>query len=201
MTREFKMTDLGLMRFFLGLEVRKEETRIFISQEKYAKEILKKYKMESCNPILTPMELGTKLSKVDGGEHVEESKYRSLVISLRYLTCTRPDLSLSVGIVSHFMEEPIYAHWKALKRILQYIQGIVSPGMFYSKIEDYKLNGYSDNDWCSDINDRKSTSGYVFFMGNTAFTWISKKQPIVTLSTCEAEYIAASLMRLSCNMT
>ncbi|XP_050897809.1 uncharacterized mitochondrial protein AtMg00810-like [Lathyrus oleraceus] len=148
MTREFEMTDLGLMRFFLGLEVRQEETRILISHEKYAKEILKKYKIESCNPISTPMKPGAKLSKFDGGERVEASKYRSLVGSLRYLTCIR--------------------------------------------IEDYKLVGYSDNDWCGDINDRKSTSGYVFYMGNTAFTWLSKKQPIVTLSTCEAEYVATS---------
>ena len=77
MTREFEMTDLGLMRFFLGLEVRQEETGIFISQEKYAKEILKRYKMESCNPASTPMEPGTKLSKFDGGERVEAGKYRS----------------------------------------------------------------------------------------------------------------------------
>ena len=115
-----------------------------------------------------------------------------MVGNLRYLICTKPDLSLSVGIISRFMEEPIYSHWKALKRVLRYIQGTVSLGLFYSKTEDYKLVGYSDSDWCGDIDDRKSTSGYVFFMGNTTFTWLSKKQPIVTLSTCEAEYVAAS---------
>ena len=90
------------------------------------------------------------------------------------------------------MKEPIYSHWKALKRVLRYVQGTMSLGLFYSKTEDYKLVGYSDSDWYGDIDDRKSTSGYVFFMGNTAFTWLSKKQPIVTLSTCEAEYVAAS---------
>ncbi|KAL4272215.1 hypothetical protein GQ457_13G013050 [Hibiscus cannabinus] len=89
------------------------------------------------------------------------------------------------------MEEPVQSHWKALKRILRYIQGTVSLGLFYSKTKDYKLVGYSDSDWCGDIDDRKSTSGYVFFMGDTAFTWLSKKQPIVTLSTCEVEYVAA----------
>ncbi|XP_058784688.1 secreted RxLR effector protein 161-like [Vicia villosa] len=90
------------------------------------------------------------------------------------------------------MEEPVYTHWKALKRILRYPQGTVSLGMFYSRAEDYKLMGYSDSDWYGDIDDRKSTSGYVFFMGNTTFTWLSRKQPIVTLSTCEAEYVASS---------
>jgi hypothetical protein len=138
------------------------------------------------------MEPGAKLSKFDGEERVDASRYRSLVGSLRYLTCTRPDLSLSVGIISRFMEEPVYSHWKALKRILWYIQGTVSLGLFYLKAEDYKLVGYSDSDWCEDIDNRKSTSGYVFFMGDTTFTWLSKKQPIVTLSTCEAEYVAAS---------
>ena len=70
----------------------------------------------------------------------------------------------------------------------------MSLGLFYSKVEDYKLVGYSDSDWCGDIDDRKSTSSYVFFMGNTTFTWLSKKQPIVTLTTCEAEYVGASCL-------
>ncbi|XP_052483025.1 secreted RxLR effector protein 161-like [Gossypium raimondii] len=148
--------------------------------------------MAHCNPVSTPMEPGVKLSKFDRGERVDPRKYRSLVGSLHYLTCIRPDISLSVGIVSRFMEEPVYSHWKALKRILRYIQGTVSLGLFYSNMEDYKLIGYSDSDWCGDLDNRKSTLGYVFFLGNTAFTWLSKKQPIVTLSTREAEYVAAS---------
>ena len=110
MTREFEMTDLGLLKFFLGLEVKQGETCIFISQEKYAKEILKKYKMKNCNPVSTPMEPGAKLSKYDEGERVDANRYRSLVGSFRNLTCTRLDLSLSVGIISRFMEEPIYSH-------------------------------------------------------------------------------------------
>ena len=115
MIREFEMTNLGLMKFFLGLEVPQKETSVFVSQETYAKEILKKYKMENCNPVSIPMELGAKLSKFDGGERVDASRYRSLVGSLRYLTCTRLDLSLSVGIISRFMEELVYSHSKALK--------------------------------------------------------------------------------------
>ena len=192
MTQEFEMADLGLLKFFLGFEVKQGETGIFISQETYAKEILKKYKMENCNPVSIPMELGAKLSKYDEGERVDANRYQSLVGSLRYLTCTRSYLSLSVGIISWFMKEQNYSHWKALNQVLWYIQGMVSLGLFYSKTEDYKLVGYSDSDWCGDIDDRKSTSGCVFFMGNTTFTWLSKKQPIVTLSTCEVEYVAAS---------
>ncbi|XP_061364382.1 secreted RxLR effector protein 161-like [Gastrolobium bilobum] len=147
------------------------------------------------------MEPGLKLSKYDGGERVDPSNYRSLVGCLRYLTCTRPDLCLSVGIISRFMEDPGYTHWKAANRILRYVQGTISQGLHYSKSDKYKLvgysdkyklMGYSDSDWCGDVDDRKSTVGYVFSMGNTTFTWVSKKEPIVTLSTCEAEYVAAS---------
>jgi len=130
------MTNLGLMKFFLGLEVRQKETSIFVS-----KEILKKYKMANCNPISIPMEPGSKLSKFDGGERVDASIYRSLVGTLHYLTCTRSYLSLSVNIISRFMEEPVLSHWKALKQVLRYIQGTVSLELFYSKAEDYKLVG------------------------------------------------------------
>ncbi|XP_061358015.1 uncharacterized mitochondrial protein AtMg00810-like [Gastrolobium bilobum] len=187
MTKEFEMKDLGLMRYFLGLEVRQDKSGIFVSQEAYAKDILKRFKMIDCNPVSTPMEPGLKLSKYDGEERVDPSNYRSLVGCLRYLTCTRPDLCLSVGIISCFMEDPGYTHWKAAKRILRYVQGTISQGLYYSKSDKYKLVGYSDSDWCRDVDNRKSMVGYVFFMGNTTFTWVSKKEPTVALSTCEAE--------------
>jgi len=193
MEKEFEMTDLGHMRYFLGLKVKQLETGIFVSQERYAEDILSKFKMARCCPVSTPMEPDTKLSKFDGGDHVDANKYRSLVGSLRYLKSTRPDLLLSVGIVSRYMEESTYTHWRALKRILRYVRGTTSLRLYYTRSDDYRLVGYSDSDWCGDVDYRKSTSGYVFFMSNTAFTWLSKKQPIVTLSTCEAEYVAASL--------
>ncbi|XP_068462930.1 secreted RxLR effector protein 161-like [Phaseolus vulgaris] len=110
--------------------------------------------MENFNPISIPMEPDAKLSKFNEGECVDASRYRSLVGSLHYLICTRPNLSLSVGIISRFMEELIYSHWKALKRVLRYIQGTVSLGLFYSKAEDYKLVGYSDSDWWGDIDNQ-----------------------------------------------
>nr|KYP33048.1 Retrovirus-related Pol polyprotein from transposon TNT 1-94 [Cajanus cajan] len=90
------------------------------------------------------------------------------------------------------MEDPRYSHWKALKRILRYVKGTISLRLCFTKSDNYRLIRYSDSDWCGDVDDQKSTTGYVFFMGNTAFTWLSKKQPIVALSTCEAEYVAAS---------
>ncbi|KAL5540945.1 hypothetical protein UlMin_044921 [Ulmus minor] len=192
MTREFEMTDIGLMAFYLGIEVKQKEEEIFISQESYAREILKKFKMNDCKPISTPVECGIKLSKHDEGESVDPTFFKSLVGSLRYLTCTRPDILFAVGLVSRYMENPTTTHFKTTKRILRYIKGTIDFGLLYSFSNDYKLVGYSDSDCGGDIDDRKSTSGFVFFMGDTAFTWMSKKKPIVTLSSCEAEYVAAT---------
>ena len=192
MTREFEMTDIGLMAYYLGIEVKQKKEGIFISQESYAKEILKKFKMDDCKPISTPIECGIKLSKDDEAEKVDPTLFKSLVGSLRYLTCTRPDILYATGLVSRYMETPTTTHFKSAKRILRYLKGTINFGLFYSISADYKLVGYSDSDWAGNIDDRKSTTGFVFFMGDTAFTWLSKKQPIVTLSTCEAEYVAAT---------
>ncbi|KAH9669584.1 hypothetical protein KPL70_021844 [Citrus sinensis] len=190
MIKEFEMTDIGLMAYYLGIEVKQKEEGIFISQESYAKEILKKFKMNDCKPISTPVECGVKLSKHDKGEDIDPTFFKSLVGSLRYLTCTRPDILYAVGLVSRYMENPKTTHFKAAKRILRYIKGTTNFGLLYSFSKNYKLVGYSDSDWGGNVDDRKSTTGFVFFMGDTAFTWMSKKQPIVTLSTCEAEYVA-----------
>ncbi|KAJ4722910.1 Retrovirus-related Pol polyprotein from transposon TNT 1-94 [Melia azedarach] len=174
------------------IEVRQEEDGIFISQQRYTKEILKKFKMENCKPISTPIKCGVKLSKHEEGEKVDSTFFKSLVGCLRYLTCTRPDILYATGLVSRYMETPTTTHLKAVKRILRYLKGTTNFGLFYSCSDNFELVGYSDSDWAGDTDDRKSTTGFVFFMGGTAFTWMSKKQPIVTLSTCEAEYVAAT---------
>ncbi|XP_057791354.1 uncharacterized mitochondrial protein AtMg00810-like [Salvia miltiorrhiza] len=178
MSKEFEMTNIGLMAYYLGVEVKQLEDEIFITQEGYAKEILKKFKMEDCKAINTPVECGIKLSKNDGGEKVDPTLFKSLVGSLRYLTCTRPNILYATGL--------------AAKRILRYLKGTLDYGLFYSNTDDYKLVGHSDSDWAGDNDDQKSTSGFVFFMRDTVFTWMSKKQSIVMLSTCEAEYVAAT---------
>ena len=191
-TKEFEMTDIGLMAYYLSIEVKQKEEGIFISQESYAREMLKKFKMNDCKPISTPIECGVKLSKNEKGEKVDPTFFKSLVGSLHYLTSTRPDILYAVGLVSRYTETPTTTHLKATKRILRYIKGTIDFGLFYSSSKDYNLVGYSDSDWAGDMDERKSTTGFLFYMGDTAFTWISKKQPIVTLSTCEAEYVAAT---------
>ncbi|OIT38695.1 retrovirus-related pol polyprotein from transposon tnt 1-94 [Nicotiana attenuata] len=191
MAREFEMTDIGLMSYYLGIQVQQRKDGIFISQGEYAKEILKKFEMDNCNPVSTPVECGVKISKHGDGENVNPTFFKSLVGSLRYLTCTRPDILYGVELVSRFMEAPTTSHLKVAKRILRYIKDTLDYGILYSSSKDSKFVGYCDSDWAGDIDDRKSTTGFVFFLGNSAFTWNSKKQPIVTLSTCEAEYVAA----------
>jgi hypothetical protein len=132
------------------------------------------------------------MSKNDEGEKINSTTFKSLVGSLRYLSCTRLNILYGVGLMSRFMETPIMTHFKALKRILRYIKGTIDFGLFYSYSNSFYLVGYSDSDWAEDMDDRNSTTGFVFYMGDTVFTWSSKKQSIITLSTCEAEYVATT---------
>ncbi|KAI9173958.1 hypothetical protein LWI28_009353 [Acer negundo] len=190
MVKEFEMTDIGLMAHFLGIEVVQSEKCIFISQSIYAKEILKRFGMEKCNHVTTPVETELELRKNERGD-IDPTYFKSLVGSLRYLTCTRPDIFYGVGLVSRYMETPDQSHLNSAKRILRYIKGTINDGILYTKCEDCRLIGYLDSDWGRDLDERKSTTGFTYFMGDTAFTWSSKKQAIVTLSSCEAEYVAA----------
>ena len=112
--------------------------------------------------------------------------------SLRYLTSTRPDITYGVGLISRFMESPRQSHLQAAKRILRYVQGTQSDGIFYSSSHDNNLVGYTDSDWAGDTIQRRSTSGYAFYLGSGVFSWSSKKQQVVALSTAEAEYMAAT---------
>jgi hypothetical protein len=163
----FKMTDLGLLHYYLGVEVFQRPHHIFISQSKYAAEVLQRFGMQDCKPVLTPMEQNLKLSKFEGGEKVDSTTYRQLIGSLIYLTNTRPDLSYAVSILSRFMQEPRDSHWNAAKRVLRYIQGTKDFGLLYTKTKNFVLGGYSDADFAGSIDDRASTSGYLMNMGPT----------------------------------
>ncbi|GJR08472.1 retrovirus-related pol polyprotein from transposon TNT 1-94 [Tanacetum coccineum] len=121
MTREFEITDIGLMSYYMGIEVKQTDEGIFICQERYAKEILKRFGMDKCNLVGTLLENKAKPSKHDGGKKVDSTLFKSLIGSLRYLTCTRPNILFAVGLISHFMEEPTTKHLKIAKRILRYI--------------------------------------------------------------------------------
>ncbi|XP_075664017.1 secreted RxLR effector protein 161-like [Castanea sativa] len=147
--------------------------------------------MKDCNPVNTPSEFGMKLSKDDGGKKVDNTLYKQIVGSLMYLTATRLDIMYVVSVFSKYIECPTEIHLLPAKRILRYLQGTKEFGLFLKKGEKSDLFGFTDSDYAGDSDDRKSTFGYVFMLGTGAVSWSSKKQPIVTLSTTEAEFVAA----------
>lgn len=193
MKSKFSMSDLGLLSYYLGIEVKQTEDAITLCQSAYAARILEKMGMSICNPMHTPMEARLKMSKNSQAEAVDATQYRSVVGSLRYLIHTRPDLSYSVGFVSRFMEKPT-AEMSAVKHILKYVKGTLNLGCCYSKGErsKFQLIGYSDSDLGGDIDDRKSTIGVLSYLGKNPLTWASQKQKVVAMSSCEAEYVAAA---------
>jgi hypothetical protein len=192
MMREFDMTDLGRMRYFLGIEVLQQSDGIYISQKKYALEVLKRFKMEGSNSVQNPIVPGCKIFKDENGVHVDETLFKQMVGSFMYLTATRPDLMYVVSLISRYMGKPTELHLLAAKRILRYLKGTTGLGILYKKGGDERLVGYADSNYAGDLEDRKSTSGYVFMIGSGAVAWSSRKQPIVTLSTTEAEFVAAA---------
>ncbi|KAK9740903.1 hypothetical protein RND81_03G069600 [Saponaria officinalis] len=191
MKKSFEMTDLGLLNFFVGMEVNQAEDRFFISQTKYAREILKRFKMENSKPISTFLVLNEKLSKDDGSKEVDLKQYL-LVGSLLYLTATRLDLMFAISLLSRFMSKPSEVPMGSVKRVLRYLKGTLDFGVLYQPCSDPRLIAYSDSDWAGSVDDMKSTSVYAFNFGPGVFSWNSKKQDIVAQSTAEAEYVAAS---------
>jgi hypothetical protein len=188
----FKMSDLGLLSYYLGIEVKQEHGEITLCQRAYAEKIIERAGMEGCNSCHTPMEPRLKLLKEDGAPKMDATKYRGVIGCLRYLVNTRPDIALAVGIASRFMEAPSTHHWSIVKQILRYVSGTLGYGCCYKKGDgEPRLIGYTDSDLAGDVNDRKSTSGVVFFLGGSTITWSSQKQKVVATSSCEAEYIAA----------
>ncbi|WVZ58506.1 hypothetical protein U9M48_008777 [Paspalum notatum var. saurae] len=201
MAGKFKMSDLGLLSYYLGIEVRQGKEAIELCQSAYALKLLERAGLKGCNAAQVPMLEKPKLSKYGTDEKVDGTLYRSLIGGLRYLTHTQPDISFAVGYVSRFMEDPHKDHVAAVKHLLRYIAGSCELGLAYprrKKISDLHLIGFSDSDmgggggagW--DLDGRKSTSAMVFFLETCPISWQSQKQKIVALSTCEAEYIAGA---------
>lgn len=149
--------------------------------------------MEDCNPTKIPMETGTKLHEDKEGQRVDATDYRRIIGCLRYLIHTRPDLAFSVGVVSRYMEKPTVMHMKAVKQILRYLKGTIDFGLVYTQGEKQEtLVGYSDSDLAADLGGRRSTPGMAFYLTESLVTWCSQKQKTVALSSCEAEFMAAT---------
>uniref|UniRef100_A0A6N2KS35 Reverse transcriptase Ty1/copia-type domain-containing protein n=1 Tax=Salix viminalis TaxID=40686 RepID=A0A6N2KS35_SALVM len=194
MKDEFDMTDLGRMKYFLGAEVTQNNEGIFISQRKYAQDVLLRFEMNNSNATKTPMVSGVKLTKDEAGTRVDATQYKQMIGSLMYLTVSRSNLMYVMSLVSRYMETPTEVHMMAVKRILRYIKGTSELGIHYRRGEEIEgIVAYSDSDYAGDLDDRRSTPGYVFMMGTGVVAWCSKKQAMVTLSTTEAEFISAAV--------
>nr|CCI55340.1 PH01B019A14.9 [Phyllostachys edulis] len=193
MKATFQMSDLGPLSFYLGIEVHQDSSGISLRQTAYAKRIVELGGLTDCNPAHTPMEERLKLSRESTAEEVDATQYRRIVGSLRYLVHTRPDLAFAVGYVSRFMQRPTTEHQQAVKRILRYVAGTSDYGLHYPRCPGAAhFIGYSDSDHAGDIDTSKSTSGILYFLGKCPISWQSVKQQVVALSSCEAEYIAAT---------
>jgi hypothetical protein len=193
MKKAFLMSDLGLLSFYLRIEVRQEANGITLQQMHYARKILEMAGMTDCRATTTPMEERLKLSRDSMTEEVDATEYRRIVRSLRYLVHTRLDLAYAVRYVSRFLERPTEENLYAVKKILHYIAGMLEYGLRYGRrTGNVGLVGYSDSHLASDIDTRKSTTGILFFLGNCLVSWQSLNQRVVALSSCEAEYTTAT---------
>ncbi|MFS7992379.1 putative RNA-directed DNA polymerase [Helianthus anomalus] len=186
------MSDMGKLSYYLGIEVQQSQEGIVIKQEGYAGKILKMAGMKNSNEAKCPMDHKLQLTKDGDGKLVDPTEYRKLIGSLRYLLHTRPDLSYPVGYVSKFMQTPKECHYAAVKQILRYLKGTTSYGLRFKRGGDGRLVGYSDSSHGTDKEDGRSTTGMAFYFSGNLITWSSQKQKTVALSSCEAEFMAAT---------
>nr|GEY99849.1 uncharacterized mitochondrial protein AtMg00810-like [Tanacetum cinerariifolium] len=179
------------LTFFLGLQVKQKKEGIFISQDKYVAEILKKFGFLDVKKTSTPMETSKPLMKDEDGE-VDVHVYISMIGSLMYLTSSKPDIIFAVCACARYQVTPKVSHLHDVKRIFRYLKGQPKLGLGYPKDSPFDLVAYTDSDYAGASLDRKSTSGGWQFLGCRLISWQCKKQTVVANSTTEAEYVAAS---------
>lgn len=188
----FSINDLGKLHFFLGLEVGYHADGIVLTQAKFTKELLDECGIKEFRKVYTPLLVNLKLS-VDGGGsslYADPILYRTLVGKLNYLSHTRPDLSFSVQTLSQFMHSPRDQHFEALTHVLSYVKAIAGQGILLQGSPDLVLQAFSDSDWASCKDSRRSVTGYLLLLGKSPVSWKSKKQATVSRSSSEAEYRA-----------
>lgn len=193
-SRKFTVSNLGVPEWFLGMRIRRGDGYSSVDQVTYARKVLQQFNMMDCNPLTTPLDPSINFTRDMGpqtaAERAEMARipYREAIGSLMYLANgTRPDIAAAVGILARFMSDPGHQHWLGVKRVLRYLKGTLNLGLIYRSDAPGAIVGYSDADWGSELDSRKSTSGYVFTRLGAAISWQSKKQPTVSLSSTESE--------------
>ncbi|KAH9697754.1 Integrase catalytic domain-containing protein [Citrus sinensis] len=195
----FDMKDLGEAHYILGIEIIRDRSKrvLGLSQKTYIDRILKRFNLQSCALGKAPISKGDKLSKSQCPDNdVDKARmqtvlYASVVGSLMYAqVCTRPDIAFPVGVLGRYLSNPGYEHWKAAKKVLRYLQATKDFVLTYQQSDYLNIVGYSDADFAGCLEDKKSTSGYIFMMAGGAISWKSAKQTLIASSTMEAEYVA-----------
>ncbi|GKB46356.1 uncharacterized mitochondrial protein-like protein [Tanacetum coccineum] len=189
---KFQMSSMGELTFFLGLHVQQKEDGIFISQDKYVAEILKKFNYTDVKSASTLVDLEKPLVKDGDADDVDVHLYRSMIGSLMYLTASRPDIMFAVCACARFQVTPKTSHLLAVKRIFRYLKGKPTLDLWNSKDFPFEIDSYTNSDYAGATQDRKSTTGGCQFLGNRLISWQYKKQIVVATSTTEAEYVAAA---------
>ncbi|XP_021321359.1 uncharacterized protein LOC110437291 [Sorghum bicolor] len=191
--QEFAMKDLGRLHHFLGVTVEPHPAGLLLHQRQYTLDILERAGMTDCKPCSTPVDTQGKLSEVEGTQVTDPTAYRSLAGALQYLIFTRPDITYAVQQICLHMHDPREPHLVALKRILRYLRGSVDFGLLlHRRSSSTELVVYTDADWTGCPDTRRSTSGYAVFLGDNLVSWSSKRQPVVSRSSAEAEYRAVA---------
>ncbi|GJZ37918.1 retrovirus-related pol polyprotein from transposon TNT 1-94 [Tanacetum coccineum] len=190
MTTKFKMSMMGQMSFFLGLQIFQNPRGIFINQSKYAYEIVKKYGMLTSDSVDIPMVEKSKLDKDLHGTPIDATLYRGMIRSLMYLISNRPGLIYAVCLCARYQAKPTKKHLNAVKRIFRYLKGTINMGLWYSKDTGMSMTAYADADHAGCQDTRRSTSGSAQFLGDKLISWSSKKQKWTAISSTKVEYIA-----------
>jgi hypothetical protein len=188
----FRMVDLGPIEKYLGVEFVPCSEGIFMHQSQYSTALFSEFGMQDCRPSPVPLPEGRTLVSETGTASVDPTRYRQIVGKLLYLTNTRPDLAYSVNLISRFLVNPQQKHLDSALDILRYVQATKDYGILYQKGQDINIQGYTDTDWGSCEETRRSTGGYIFTVGQASLTWSSKRQPTVSRSSTESEYKALS---------
>lgn len=183
---------MGLMHYFLGLEVWQGDRELFVSHRKYSYEIIHIFHLENCNPMDTPLAKNWTKESASSREAIDATIFRKIVGSFMYLVNISPKICYVVNQLSQAMMKPLKLYWKATKNVLRYLRGTMEYGLWYMRIEGVKIQGFTDVDWEGISLDRKRTSSAIFSVESATISWNSRKKRSMVLSSVEVEYMVES---------